>query len=198
MNHPNPSNRTHATGVPPVVNPGLSAGAPHDPNMRNEPNSRPPGVQPPPIWRNEPNLPHRHRHHHHAPENAKRTQFPHTKCPANTDFSETNPISPGEFTKQTQFPHTKCPTVPQLRETNPILPTATIPTAKKCETNPISPAADLWRANNAKRTQSHPGKCAKRTQFAPPPLPHPPKNAKRTQFHPAARTSIPIHRGTQS
>ena len=45
----------------------------------NEPNSRTPSVQPPPI-------------------SAKRTQFQHTQRPATPNFSETNPISNHQYT----------------------------------------------------------------------------------------------------
>ncbi len=105
---------------------------PHDPNMRNEPNSRIPGVPPLPI-------------------SAKRTQSPDTQAKA-------KPLCINDLTKigdsylfltirrlahdqnTRNKPNSPVPSVPppQKCETNPIYPAATIPTTQICETNPIS------------------------------------------------------------
>ncbi len=69
----------------------------HHPNPRNEPNFIPPRAS---FLRNEPNFrtpgvspafP--------APNYTKRTQFPHTKCPATPYLCETNPIPARHFHK---------------------------------------------------------------------------------------------------
>ncbi len=102
---------------------------------------------------------------------AKRTQFPHTKCPAAPDYA-----------KRTQFPctGTAC-RAPKMRnepnspkptakkcETNPIpaRPTANRqqPTAKICETNPITTAADLWKTKKCETNPiCHPANSQKQT-----------------------------------
>ncbi len=77
----------------------------HDPNSRNEANSRIPSVPQPPIsakrtqstgmqkCETNPILVYQVSNHPaHTPYYAKRTQLPHTKCPAAPYFSETNPI----------------------------------------------------------------------------------------------------------
>ncbi len=167
MNHPNTSDRTQAAGLPPVVNPGLSAGAlpqpkptkrtqfhrptdpnmrnkpnsslAHDPNMRNEPNSRIPGVQPPPISAKRTQF--QPRRTCGRPKNMKRTQFQYTKCPTAPCLCKTNPISARPCHSREggnpESTNNEPQTTNQLCETNPICPTATDPPTQKCETNPI-------------------------------------------------------------
>ncbi len=102
----------------------------------------------------------------HRTKNAKRTQFPYTRCPATPYFSETNPISTRPTTQH-----------PRLCETNPIYARPII----RNEPN-FTPAYDQIMRNEpnlplrqpgprskyAKRTQFSLGEYAKRTQFTPP------------------------------
>ncbi len=115
------------------------------------------------------------------PKYAKRTQFPHTKCPANPAFCETNPIyRPGVPPASFPIPQlhetnpisgaTPSPR-PKKRETNPICPTPPWPAIQICETNPISStplvppfhetnpiytAADLWKTKKRKTNPIYP------------------------------------------
>lgn len=113
----------------------------HHPNnqkMRNEPNLRLPQLGPPSKY-------------------AKRTQSPHTKCPPNPDFCETNPISSRSTTR--------------IRETNPIYSLATRPYSQMRKTNPAR--------TPIMRNKPNPRRRRFRTSY---PRPHRPNYAKRTQF----------------
>ncbi len=169
----------------------------HAPKMRNEPNSRLPGVQPPTphpqkrktnpisatadLWRTKkcetnPICPHGHL------DSAKRTQLQHTQRPACIEFVESAaPL----FLRNQPNPSTSGLPSPPLRETNPIYHATPGRATQNAKTNPIktTPAAggpplyltltevgDRRRSKNTKRTQSTTptAKNAKRTQFTPP------------------------------
>ena len=49
--------------------------------------------------------------------------------------------------KRTQFPHTKCPAAPCFSETNPIYPCPSVAHDQKCETNPISPRPQIGQGS---------------------------------------------------
>ncbi len=112
MNHEPPSDRTQAAGLPPMINPGLSAGDPpaQHPNEKTNPISS----------RGHPNL-------------AKRTQSP---PPAAPQLCETNPIPVRPTANRQQpkaafcetnpiYPHAN-PASHKKRETNPIYHPAAI------------------------------------------------------------------------
>ena len=103
-----PSERTRAAGVSPnTFNPRHRRGRPpRTQNMQNEPNLL---------------LPLRPT----DPKNAKRTQFPHTKCPATPYLCETNPIRVYQVSSHPLFPQNK----PNLSRSGPV-------EHKKCETKP--------------------------------------------------------------
>ncbi len=202
-------NKTHATGVPPLYLTPTEVGDPpttkkHETNpipgtaaipprwakvspdssgnpicpaptittnqkMQNEPNSRTPSVPPPPI-------------------SAKRTQFPHTKCPTAPHLCETNPIPAHQVSHHPLFQRNE-PNLPSrhaahdpknTKRTQFRIPHAP-PTAEKRETNPISPPR---HPDYAKRTQfplscplRHSRESAESTNYQP-------IYAKRTQFAP--------------
>ncbi len=126
----------------------------HDPNMRNEPNFPRHGqplkaksqqlfAQTNPIMQNEPNLP--------LPQPgprskyAKRTQLPHTRCPAPPYLCETNPIYPGTAKSQPPIANSYLYKRTQSHK----------PTRQKMQNKPNSAEADPSRTKNEKQTQFH-------------------------------------------
>ena len=111
------------------------------------------------------------------PKNAKRTQFPPTKCPT-TQNMRNEPNShiprvqpPPISSKRTQFPPAPAWSAHQKCKTNPIsTPTVPAPT-QLCKTNPISAAADRGRSLFM---QNEPN-------FSIPGIPPTPISSKRTQ-----------------
>ncbi len=210
MNHQHPLDRTHATGVPPVVDPGLPAG-PTTPNfIETNPIRRFAASHPPRTPKNA----KRTLNKTHAtgvpplyltltevgdtptPKKAKRTQFPNTQTEANSLC--TNDLTKiGDsylfLTIPTRPTPGKCKTNPISAPPDKMLPTNDyMLNAALNETNPISPTADLCKTKKCETNPISPTadlcktKKSKRTQSTPGelcktnPIPAPPDKILRT------------------
>ena len=190
MNHPPPSDRTNATGVPPMINLGLSSeDAPHTQKYETNPipayqASHRPEPAERTISRNEPNLPYRRR----------LAGFSRPNYTKQTQSAPPAPSHRPNYPKRTQFhpaADTKCAKCAKRTQFHPAKSQHPKANTQFCETNPIYPhghpgypkRTQFTPTKNAKRTQSPHGKYSKQTQSQPG------KKTKRTQFPPRSQIS---------
>ncbi len=157
MNHPPPSDRTHAKGVHPVVNPHLLVGACTE-KCKTNPKKNARHRRATPIFN-----PHGSGGYAHEPKYAKRTQSQPGNYTKRTQFTPSPPSSrPDRAPKMRNEPNLPphgpnpqnkpnfTPRAAQKCKTNPISPATDPWKTKKCETNPISPPTDPWKTKKCK------------------------------------------------
>ncbi len=175
---PNPPKNAKRTQFPPTQQPIAKCQTLF---VRNEPKYHPP---------QDPNVEAKRRSARCGP---KRTQFATTVTLPHTKNAKRTQSTPRKNTKRTQFPHTKCPAAPYLCETNPI-PQAQLPKANsqqpknaKQTQSTVPPASRRppQPPNYAQRTQfrshRHPATLTVPALRKTNPIPHSPGSPKATQ-----------------